>query len=239
MPLLNVLSYAAFPAAAVVLGGIISAVRPPSVSTRSAVQHFAAGVVFAAVATELLPDVMHQKMPLYTVLGFALGVIVMLVVKASTENKPKEGSVKIGLPTALITALGIDIALDGLLIGVGFAAGEKQGMLLTIALTLEVLFLGVSATVALRSAGASLIRSNLTMVGLAGLLLTGAGLGAVFLSNMSSAMLDVVLSFGIAALLYLVVEELMVEAHEAPETPWLSATFFVGFLLLLILEMLI
>jgi ZIP family zinc transporter len=239
MSLLNILSYAAFPAAAVVLGGIISVIRPPSVTTRSAVQHFAAGVVFAAVATELLPDVMHRKMPLFTILGFALGVIVMLIVKALTENKPKGDTVKEVLPTALITALGIDIILDGLLIGVGFAAGEKQGILLTIALTLEVLFLGVSASAALSGAGASQVRIALTTTGLGGLLLLGAALGAVFLNNMPSAMLDVVLSFGIAALLYLVVEELMVEAHEAPETPWLSGTFFIGFLLLLILEMLI
>lgn len=239
MSSLNTLSYAAFPAAAVVLGGVISVIRPPSVSTRSAVQHFAAGVVFAAVATELLPDVMHRKMPLFTIFGFALGVIVMLIVKALTENEPKKGSIKEGLPTALITALGIDIALDGLLIGVGFAAGEKQGILLTIALTLEVLFLGVSAAAALSGAGASQARIAMTTTGLGGLLLLGAALGAIFLSNMPSEMLDIVLSFGIAALLYLVVEELMVEAHDAPETPWLSGAFFIGLLLLLILEMLI
>ena len=59
------------------------------------------------------------------------------------------------------------------------------------------------------------------------------------LSGMSGAALDGVLSFGVAALLYLVTEELLVEAHEAPETPFLSATFFVGFLILLVTEMLI
>ena len=99
--------------------------------------------------------------------------------------------------------------------------------------------MGISAAAALTGAGASRVRIVSTTAGLGGFLLIGAGLGAVVLNGASSAMLDVVLSFGIAALLYLVVEELMVEAHETPETRWLSATFFIGFLLLMIIEMLI
>ena len=40
--------------------------------------------------------------------------------------------------------VGIDILIDGLVLGIGFAAGAKQGLLLTGALTLEVLFLGLA-----------------------------------------------------------------------------------------------
>lgn len=49
-------------------------------------------------------------------------------------------------------------------------------------------------------------------------------------------MLAAVLAFGAAALLYLVTEELLVEAHEATETSVLTAMFFVGFLVIFILE---
>ncbi len=38
------------------------------------------------------------------------------------------------------------------------------------------------------------------------------------------------------ALLYLVTEELLVDAHEANDTPLLTAMFFVGFLALFVLE---
>jgi ZIP family zinc transporter len=44
------------------------------------------------------------------------------------------------------------------------------------------------------------------------------------------------LSFGLMALLYLVTEELLVEAHEKPDSPLISAFFFIGFLALLALE---
>lgn len=237
LSLLNVLTYAAFPAVAVVVGGVAASIRTPGPATRSAVQHFAAGVVFAALATELLPDVMHRRLPLVTIGGFALGVIVMLGLKALTERSPGKSQTRGQLPTSLLLALGVDIALDGLLIGVGFAAGAKQGLLLTIALTLEVLFLGVSAAASLSGAGSSRATIVVTTAGLGGLLLSGAGIGAALLVGMSGAALDAVLSFGVAALLYLVTEELLVEAHEAPETPFLSATFFVGFLVLLVIEM--
>ena len=44
------------------------------------------------------------------------------------------------------------------------------------------------------------------------------------------------LSFGLMALLYRVTEELLVEAHEKPDSPLISAMFFVGFLVLLLIE---
>jgi zinc transporter, ZIP family len=44
------------------------------------------------------------------------------------------------------------------------------------------------------------------------------------------------LTFGLMALLYLVTEELLVEAHEKPDGPGISAMFFVGFLGLLLVE---
>ena len=47
------------------------------------------------------------------------------------------------------------------------------------------------------------------------------------------------MSFGVAALLYLVTEELLTEAHEVDETPLLTAMFFVGFIGLLMIEMLV
>ena len=235
----SVLGYALFPAIAVLVGGIIASIRPPGAAVRSGFQHLAAGVVFAALATELLPDVMHRKLPLATITGFALGVIVMLGLKVLTERLPKGNSDAGRLPVSLLVILGVDITLDGVLIGIGFAAGQKQGLLLTIALSLEVLFLGISAAAALSGAGVARAKIALTAGGFGVLLLAGAGLGSMLLSGLSPETLDAVLSFGIAALLYLVIEELLVEAHEAPETPLLSAMFFVGFLVLLIIEMLI
>ena len=58
---------------------------------------------------------------------------------------------------------------------------------------------------------------------------------AVALGDVGPAVLAFMLAFGAAALLYLAVEELLVEAHEETETTLLSAMFFAGFLVIYVL----
>ncbi|CAM4137109.1 hypothetical protein [Deinococcus marmoris] len=134
--------------------------------------------------------------------------------------------------------MGIDILIDGLLIGVGFAAGERVGTLLVVALTLELLFLGLSVAASLGQRGVSRRQSILTVSGLSLLVIVGATLGGTLLQGLSGLGLEIVLSFGAAALLYLVTEELLVEAHEVKETPWITSAFFLGFIALYLIELL-
>lgn len=121
---------------------------------QSYLQHFAAGVVFAAVAGEVLPEIMHERSPVGLIIGFALGVVTMLGIKQITEQIGQHEQGGKALPTRLIVVVGIDLLIDGLLVGVGFAAGAKVGQLLVIALTLEILFLGLSTAAELTEAGA-------------------------------------------------------------------------------------
>lgn len=236
----SVIIFALYPAAAVMLGGLIAIWRTMSPRLISAVQHFAAGVLFCALSTELLPDLVHRKMPWITLVGFSLGVIVMLIVKHFAESVGQKGIIASQQqPNSLILILGFDIAIDGLLIGLGFAAGAKQGLLLTMALTLEVLFLGLSGAAALKSSGATRNRILLITLGFSLTLIVSAWAGLTLLAGASDMLLDAFLAFGLAALLYLVTEELLVEAHEVPETSALTAMFFVGFILLLTVEMFI
>ena len=64
-------------------------------------------------------------------------------------------------------------------------------------------------------------------------------MGQTLLASASDQLLDAVLAFGLTALLYLVTEALLVEAYEVPETSTQTAMFFVGFILLLAIEMFI
>src|SRR3546814_14538273 len=73
-----------------------------------------------------------------TLIGGALGVAVMLGLKAAESRF--EG------PVALLAAIGLDLAIDGLVLGLAFIAGEKAGTLLAVALTLDVLFLALTLT---------------------------------------------------------------------------------------------
>ncbi|NOY92199.1 MAG: transporter [Deltaproteobacteria bacterium] len=230
-----VLTYISFPVVATILGGIVAAIRPPGPQLKSAIQHFAAGVVFAAVATELLPRIRTEHNTLAVVIGFGLGVALMLGVKWLLQRFVPGAEEPDAPPTGMIITVGIDMLIDGVLIGIGFTADAEVGVLLTLALTLELLFLGLSVSAALHQAGKSRARSIATTAGLASLVLIGAVVGTSALAGLSGAALVGMLAFGVAALLYLVTEELLVEAHEEPETLLSTAMFFVGFLVLLVL----
>ena len=81
-------------------------------------------------------------------------------------------------------------------------------------------------------------RRVLTIVsGLSLAVIVGALLGGTLLQGLSGLTLEIVLSFGAAALLYLVTEELLTEAHEVKETPLITAAFFAGFVLLYLIEL--
>jgi len=216
--------------AAVVVGSTVAVLRPPGQRLTAAVQHLAAGVVFAAAAVEILPKIVHQASPVATIAGGALGVAVMLGIKAFEDRA--QG------PLAMLGAIGIDLLIDGLVLGLAFIAGAKAGLLLALALTLEVLFLGVTVTAELGETVKSRAKVVLVTTGL-GLLLPAGVLLAAPIATFPPVTIAAFLSFGLMALLYLVTEELLVEAHEKPDSPLISAMFFVGFLALLVLEELV
>ena len=224
---MQALLYTLAPVLAVVLGAIVASRTKLTPGLVAGLQHLAAGVVFAAAATEILPQVKPEASPSATLIGGAAGVATMLGLKA-LEARFKG-------PMALLAAIGIDILVDGLVLGLAFVAGEKAGLLLTIALTLEVLFLGLTLTDELAETYRSRLRIIVIVSALALLLPIGA-LAAVPVAALSPVMIAGFLSFGLMALLYLVTEELLVEAHEKPDTPLISSMFFVGFLALLTLE---
>src|SRR5581483_12124560 len=88
---LHTLLYAAVPVAAMAIGGTVAVFRTPSAKTRSLIQHFAAGLVFAAVAVEVLPDLMHYHAPAWAAAGLTLGAATMLFIRWLTESKDENG----------------------------------------------------------------------------------------------------------------------------------------------------
>ena len=224
---MQAITFTLIPVAAVLIGTLVAVARRPSDAFVSAMQHLAAGVVFGAAAAEILPQVMHERSPAATLIGGTIGIAVMLLLKSMEERF--EG------PVAMLGAIGIDLFIDGLVLGLAFVAGAKAGLLLTIALTLEVLFLGLTLVTGLGEA----IRSKQKIVGIAAVIALMLPLGAATATPVAllpPVLIDGFLSFGLMALLYLVTEELLVEAHEKPDTPLISSMFFFGFLGLLLIE---
>ena len=229
--LVQVFLFTLLPMAILLLTGIVALFRTPGPRLRSALQHFAAGVVFEAAAVEVLPEIRQAHSPWPVILGFALGTGLVLAVGQFSRRAEQKGTTSVA---ALLTVTGIDVFIDGILIGIGFVGGAKVGVLLALALTTEFLFVGFTTAATLASTGFSSGRVVASNGMLAIFVLLGASVGAIVLAHVPVPLQIGVLSFGVAALLYLVTEELLVEAHEVKETTFAAAMFFAGFLLFLV-----
>lgn len=234
--LLQSLSYTLIAAFAALIGGVVAVFYSPGPYGDSYIQHFAAGVVFAAVAAKLLPD-LHDEAPIWVIVGFAIGVATMLSVQQLSRllERSSTGSGFDGA-TSLIITVSTNMLIDGLLIGVAFLSAPKTGIIITVALAVETLFLGVAA-VAILPDELPVYRKLAVPILFGVLLLVGVTAGTVLFSDLGTAPIAVVLAFGAANLIYLVTEELLVKAQKVPETPVSTTLFFVGFLGIFIFDM--
>lgn len=235
----RIIIFALIPVFTMVAGGMSATWRKPGQGLRSLILHFAAGVVFSVVGVEILPDIIKNHLPGVTIIGFVLGFVVMVGIRKLTEGVEKKeiNPNADNLPWGLLTGVGVDIIIDGLLLGIGFAAGSTEGILLAVALSLELLSLGMATATELGELSRNKKRTRLLILALAAAFFVSAIVGATLLQNASHNLMDGVLSFGLSALLFLVTEELLKEAHEEEETIWHTSAFFGGFLLFVILGM--
>jgi ZIP family zinc transporter len=236
--LTRVLGYGALCTGSLAAGGTFAAFYPLSDQARSYIQHVAAGLVFAAAGVEVLPDVMHRHQPLAAAIGFAAGVALMLAIRMISDRfentKRSNGS------WTLVGVIVIDIFVDGLLIGVSSATARGQGQqafLVSIALSVELLSLGLSMAASFAQAGASRGRIILTTGCVAVTPLLGTVAGYFLGGTLTGGWIEGVLALAVAALLYLAAEELLTEAHEVPETLVSTALFFAAFLALMLVDM--
>lgn len=225
-------------AGAGLLGGVIALFWSPNVRARSAIQHFAAGAVLSAVASSVIPEAERLGSITGILGGFAAGGLAMIGLKWAVVRFEKKEKGRGKQPIGLAAAAGVDTLVDGALITAGFFSGDQLGTLLVAALALELFFLTLSVGSEFRKGKSQGWRGILITIGISTLLLVGAFLASLILRDASEATIAVWLAFGSAALIYLIAEELLVEAIQAEESLLSTAMLFAGFLVLLALKLL-
>jgi len=218
------------PAIVASLGGLLALFWNPSHHTRSLIQHFAAGVVLAALAVEILPEIGREHVQWWILIGsFAVGAICMYMLKLWSMGMEERSKLSgnSGIDYGLISATFLDVTMDGFIIGAGFAAGGGTGLILALGLSVELLFLGLSL-VSDTIKGWKVVAMS---VALAIVVLSASLLGYFLLDGAPKEIISAILSFGVAALLYLVTDELLVEAHTVEEKPSSTLWLFAGFLI--------
>jgi zinc transporter, ZIP family len=220
-----------------VVGGLVALFWKPNVRARSAIQHFAAGGVIAAIAIKVIPEAEQMGTTPGILGGFAAGGLLMIGMKWIAIRSERNSKSTRALPVGLAAAAATDTLLDGAIISVGFSAGPQVGALLTATLAIELFFLTLSVGGEFRKAKSKPWLSAAITTGIASLLLMGAFTAGLLFETASDQTLAILLAFGAAALIYLVAEELLVEAIQAEESIFSTAMLFSGFLVIMALEL--
>jgi len=134
------------------------------------------------------------------------------------------------LPMSFLAAIVVDSFMDGFLIGITGAAGPGATIIMAGSLSVEMSFVGLT----LATACHGMPYSKAIPAALAGpiTLVIGAMLGGLLTTQIAGdpAMLAGIMGFGTSALLFMVAEELLLEAHEDGEHVWwVDVQLYTGF----------
>ncbi len=221
----DILLYLSIPSVVLIGVSFLANSVMPGPKASAALQHLAAGIIFASIATEIVPELLNDMHLLTIVIGYGAGMLLIFAVRSL--DTAKEGEGRGGLSFTI--AGGVDLLIDGFLMGVAFSVAESSGILLTIAIGFEVLFLGFTFSVSLANKGLQKKSIVLVLTAMSILLFFGGVLGFWVLKALAPQWQVCAMAFGAVALLYLVTEELLTEAHETKETFFGPLLLFLGF----------
>ena len=224
--LLVVLALAALPALANLTGGLLAEVVRVSGRALSLALHLAAGIVLAVVGLELMPEALRAEPVWVPLAAFVAGGVVFVAldrvvgVVQARFGAEQDRSSAIGV----FGGVSIDLFSDGVMIGTGAVVSPALGLLLALGQVPADLPEGFAAVGSLRRAGFARRTRLLMAAGFALPILLGAVLGYVVLRSAPDLVTLSVLALTGGALVAVVVEEMVSEAHEG-ETSQLGPVF--------------
>ena len=218
-----------------VLGGALSTRVQLSRKVKGGVTHLVGGLIFGTAAADLMPAASQSGDVLALAIGFCSGFIVMLTINSLWGDQPAQPTGRIRLAALWLPFL-VDSVVDGLVVGISSSAG-KHSWIIPSAIALEMGLSALGLSILLKPYGRRWISS---LTGLTMALSYGVGIGISALLHLwlKGAALTGLLAFGTAALIYLVIEEVMKEAHSlgADDSGPVNVCFFVGVLAVWLLE---
>jgi len=151
-------------------------------------------------------------------------------IAGESQSLLSKQSMIVTFPSGLLFAIAVDSLMDGLLIGIAMAAGPSAGPMMAASLSVEMGFLGLTLSMALK--GQKKLKSALATITGPTFIMIGSGIGGLLSRsfNDNPVSLAFLLSFGTSALLFMVAEDLLLEAHEAGDHVWwVDLQLYVGF----------
>ncbi len=194
----------------------------------SAALQFAAGVLTAIVALSLMPPATAGP-PVWVVLAFFLGGAAFVSLEYYAAKRQAAASGAQGGAASLGFYIGIlvDMAIDGVVIGVGSTLTLGTGLLLAIGIAISTAPLAFVATATARRQGVSPQRRHQLSLLFIVCIVGGAALGYVILRNQSLAIRLILITFASGFLITTITQSMIPEANREGE-PSRAGILFVG-----------
>lgn len=221
-----VLGLATLPALANLVGGGLAELFHVSARALSLALHLAAGIVLAVVGLELMPEALRATPPWVPLLAFVAGGGVFLGLErvvGFVQARFGGGQDESGA-LGVFGGVAIDLFSDGVMIGTGTVVNPALGLLLALGQMPADVPEGFAAVALLRKAGIPRPRRLLLAAALVVPILLGAALGYLALRSAPEVVTLSVLALTGGALVAVVIEEMVSEAHEG-ETSSLGPIF--------------
>ncbi len=204
---------------------------------------FSSGVMLVASFTSLLLPAMERFGPLHPLLGLVTGALavhaVNLLIPHEHLVKGYEGPEKAvrKLKAAWLVALAIIIhnLPEGLSIGVASAFGVGDAVALGLAISLQDAPEGLAVSLPVYATTGSMSRA-LLYAWLSGFSEVVLAVVAAALTSVSLPMLPAAMGFGAGAMIYVVSHEALPETHRSGHENKATLSFFVGFIVMLLLD---
>lgn len=237
------------PGLATGVGGLgLLLVHKPSARTLDVLLGFTAGVMLAATAFSLLVPALDEGSAWEITAAMLAGGAVLLALdhfiphahgRFTEGDHPARADQPEPLPhraRLLISAMAIHNIPEGFAVGVAFAAGGVDlGLPIAVAIGLQNIPEGFATAAPLLQAGRSPLRGA-GVAALTGLAEPVAALAAFAAVGLFSALLPVALAFAAGAMLYVIVDELIPEAHSRGFEREVTVALFLGFAVMMILD---
>jgi zinc transporter, ZIP family len=218
-------------ASALLLGAVLAfTVRIP-LRVRGWIQGFGAGVLFGAVAYELVEEAVRASAGGSAVgIGFALGAIVFYVGSVLIDSIPTKAGASGDGPAAagdsrrsagLAVLLGtvLDGIPESVVLGLSFVPGEGVAAPILLAIFLSNVPEALSATEDLAESGFSRKRIMLIWIGVALSSAVAAGLGFAMIGVVGNGLIVATQAFAAGALVAMLAESMIPEAYETGGRP--------------------
>jgi len=225
-----VLLLASLPAIGNFAGALLAEVFDVSERALSLALHLAAGIVLGVIGIELMPRALQTSLPWVPLVAFVVGGALFLgLERLIGYAKGRLGGDGRTGPLAIFTGVSIDLFSDGVLIGTGSVISPGLGLLLALGQVPADGPEGFAAAATLRRNGVPRRTRLLLAAAFAVPVLAGATLGWFALRSASELVTLSVLALTGGALLTVVIEEMVPEAHGGQTSRWGAIFLTAGF----------